>query len=78
MGWTLAAAGKDSDASALTRRGVRDMHLRDKIIDILLYGLTTMGLMATLTACPGEKSSEETGPASRGESGTETGPKPEV
>jgi hypothetical protein len=51
------------------------MH-RDKIIDIIAFGLMTLTL-ATMTACPSEKSSEETGPASRGtDDGGETGPKP--
>lgn len=55
------------------------MH-RTSIIDIVGYGLMTLATMATLAGCPDNKSSEETGPASRGETSTgtggETGPKP--
>jgi hypothetical protein len=58
-----------------TRDRRAEMH-RDKIIDIIAFGLMTLTL-ATMTACPSEKSSEETGPASRGtDDGGETGPKP--
>jgi hypothetical protein len=51
--------------------------LRDKIIDVVALGLCTLATMAMLTACPSEKSSEETGPASGGTSeqaAGETGP----
>jgi hypothetical protein len=58
------------------------MKISDKTIDIIGYGFMSLVLMATLTGCPDNKSSEETGPASRGEtstdSGGESGPKPQV
>lgn len=44
--------------------------MSNKIIDIVIPWIVAAATMAVLTACPGEKSSEETGPASRG---TETG-----
>jgi hypothetical protein len=53
------------------------MH-RDKIIDVVAFGLCTLATMALLTACPSEKSSEETGPASRGTDSGETTAKPSI
>ncbi len=60
----------------------------DKTIDIVGYGLMMLGTLALLTACPDDKSSEETGPASSlgdtsgkpsggSETGDETQPGPE-
>jgi hypothetical protein len=47
-------------------------NIADKIIDIVAFGLGTIATMAVLTACPDDKSSEETGPASSaGETGTQ-------
>lgn len=40
------------------------MNINNKIIDIVGYGLMTLALTSVLTACPDDKSSEETGPAS--------------
>jgi len=46
------------------------MFASNKIIDIVAYGLMTLACSAVLTACPDDKSSEETGPASSvGETG---------
>lgn len=49
---------------------------RNKTIDIIAFGLMTLATMATLAGCPDDKSSEETGPASRGETSTSTGGDP--
>jgi hypothetical protein len=75
MGRPMATAGQHAD---FAHRQARMRMLRDKIIDVVALGLCTLATMALLTACPSEKSSEETGPASRGTDTGDTGPKPSV
>jgi hypothetical protein len=53
---------------------MRPMRHANKIIHVILLTLVSLAL----TGCPDDKSSEETGPASRGETSGETGAKPEV
>jgi hypothetical protein len=62
------------------------MFASNKIIDIVAYSLMTFACAGLLTACPDDKSSEETGPASsvgetsgnhaQGETGAEPPPAP--
>jgi hypothetical protein len=70
MGHPLAAARHIAHEHA----GMRPMRHANKIIHVVLLTLVSLAL----TGCPDDKSSEETGPASRGETSGETGAKPEV